>query len=113
MKLHEYIAIVAISVVSMLIGSAITIAIFETNSSHHNGVYEIGFKDQGTVNRFTIYKNRLHLMVALPVTGESGQIADIAKETKDAKDKPGTISRTPNPKDNKPTRSQRWFSMVH
>ena len=69
----------------------------------HNGVYEIGFKEQGTVNRFTIYKNRLHLMVALPVTGESSGIIDTRKETTNAKNKSTTLSGTINPKDHKHT----------
>ena len=103
---QEKILAISVGLVLGIGGTHLTIAYFNKVESH-NGVYEIGFKENNTVNRFTIYKNRLHLMVALPVTGESGQIADIAKETKDAKDKPGTISRTPNPKDNKPTRSQR------
>ncbi len=90
-------------IVGGLIGAILTVAIRRTK----HGVYEIGFKDKGTVNRFTIYKDRLHLMVALPVTSESSGIIDTRKEVEDAKDKPRTLQGAIDSKDHQRLRRQR------
>jgi len=106
--MKQYERIIAAIIIVILFGTIIIIRNFKTaGSSYHNGVYEIGFGETNTVNRFTIYKNRLHLMVALPVTGESGKIADVVKETKDAKNKSGIIPKITNRKDDSKTRKQR------
>jgi len=98
----EKIVAITVGMIIGIGGMSVTVAWFKEDS--HRGVYEIGFKEDGTVNRFTIYKGRLHLMVALPVTGKSGTIIDTRKEVEDAKDKSRIIPGTPNPKDNKPAR---------
>ena len=103
---HNQEKVLAIGVGILLgIGGASLMYLGKVDS--HNGVYEIGFGETNTVNRFTIYKNRLHLMVALPGTGESGKIADVVKETKDAKNKSGIIPKITNRKDDSKTRKQR------
>ena len=38
-----------------------------------------------TVNKFLVIDNRLHLLVPLPVTGESGQVIEIDKMSKTAR----------------------------
>lgn len=81
-------------------GSAVYVKYFNPS---HNGVIEIAFKESNTVNRFTIYKNRLHLMVGLPVVGTSGDI----KELLNAKNKSGTIPGAIDPKDHQRLRRQR------
>ena len=104
-EIQEKILAISIGMIIGMGGTGLTVAWFKKDS--HNGVYEIGFGETNTVNRFTIYKNRLHLMVALPVTGESGKIADVVKETKDAKNKSGIIPKITNRKDDSKTRKQR------
>ena len=39
-----------------------------------------------TVNKFMVINNRLHLLVPLPVTGESGKIVEIDKVSKQGRE---------------------------
>ena len=86
-------------IVGMLIGAIITVVIFQIRSEpQHGGVNEIRFKGNENVNLFTVYKDRLHLMVPLPVTGESNKIVDEIKEEGNAKDKRTDLPRVAHPK---------------
>ncbi len=80
-------------------GSAVYVKYFNPS---HNGVIEIAFKESNTVNRFTIYKDRLHLMVGLPVVGASGDI----KELLNAENKSANLPRATHSKDNPHTTGQ-------
>ncbi len=82
-KAIKVIAVITSILASAAVGSVIATEAYRLRSQSAESTPQVYVMQFGpTINKFIVLGNRLHLIVPLPVTGESGRIIEIDKISK-------------------------------